>query len=141
MNFACISFITGIIIGFEQDTYTFFEAFNATGNLIPVVVIKGNNRRSELEFLVIAQFIDGSATRQTADTFGDYIRFPPRLTLPFPAAAESISFYFELINDRLPEPNEEFSIELTTSGAPRVIVGQAGGPFSSARIVIIDDDG
>ena len=136
-----LSFITGIVIGFEQNTYTIFEAFNATGDLILIPVIKGNNQRSELRFDVIAQFIDGTATRETDNTIGDYIRVDARVTLPFPAAAESISFSFELINDRLPEPNEEFSIALTTSGAPRVIVGQDGGPFSSTRIVIIDEDG
>ena len=136
------SFIAGIVIGFEQDTYTVFEAFNATGvDVIPVVVIKGNNRQSELTFDVIAQFIDGTATRNTADAIGDYSRVPPRLTLAFPAAAESIRFTFVLINDRLPESNEEFSIWLTTSGAPRVIVGQDGSPFSRATVVIIDDDG
>ena len=132
---------TGIVIGFEQNTYTVFEAFNATGDLIHIPVIKGNNRQSELRFDVIAQFIDGTATRVTGDITGDYITFEPRVTLPFPAAAERIHFNFELLNDRLAEVVEEFSIELTTSGAPRVVVGQVGGPFSSARIVIIDGPG
>ena len=132
------SFITGIVIGFEQNTYTVFEAFNTTGELIQIPVIKGNNRQSELDFDVIAQFIDGTATREIDNTIADYIKPDPRISLPFPAAAERIHFDFELINDRLPEDVEDFGIELTTSGAPRVVVGQAGG---SARIVIIDEDG
>ena len=135
------SFITGIVIGFEHDTYTVFEAFGATGELIQIPVIKGNNRQSELRFDVIAQFIDGTATRHTDDTIGDYIIFLARVQLPFLAAAESVEFSFQLVSDRLPEDVENFRIELTTSGAPRVVVGQAGGPFSSARIVIIDEDG
>ena len=132
------SFITGIVIGFEQNTYTVFEA---TGDLIHIPVTKGNNRQSELRFDVIAQFIDGTATRVTGDTIGDYITLEPRVTLPFPAAAERINLNFELVNDRLAEDVEDFSIELNTSGAPRVVVGQPGGPFSSARIVIIDGPG
>ena len=140
MTFACVFFITGIVIGFEQDTYTIFEV-NATGDLILIPVIKGNNRESELRFDVIAQFIDGTATRVIGNTTGDYIRLIPRVTLPFFATAERINFDFELVSDRLPEDVEEFSIQLTTSGQPRVIVGQADGPFSSATIVIIDEDG
>ena len=137
------SFITAIPIGFEQERYTVSEALGATGELIPIPVIKGNNLQSELRFAVIAQFIDGTATltRWTDDTIGDYITLIPRQFLLFPAAAESISFSFEVIHDRLPEPNEEFSIELTTSGAPRVVVGQDGGPFARTTVVIVDDDG
>ena len=135
------SFITAIPIGFEQERYTVSEALDGTGELIPIPVIKGNNLQSELRFDVIAQFIDGTATRETGDTIGDYIIPVPRETRLFPAAAESISYDFVVINDRLPEPNEEFSIALTTSGAPRVMIGQDGGPFNRATVVIIDDDG
>ena len=135
------SFITAIPIGFEQERYTVSEALDATGDPIPIPIIKGNNLQSELRFDAIAQFIDGTATRETDDTTGDYISIVPRRTLPFPAAAESISFTFELIDDRLPEDVEEFSIELTTSGAPRVNIGQPGGPFSRTTVVIVDDDG
>ena len=135
------SFITGIVIGFEEDTYTVSEASGNEYSIPPDVVIKGNNQKSELRFDVIAQFIDGTATRVTRDTIGDYITFEPRVTLLFRAAVERIGFYFDVINDRLPEPDEEFSIALTTLGAPRVVVGQDGGPFSSARIVITDEDG
>ena len=135
------SFITAIPIGFEQERYTVSEEFDAIGELIPIPVIKGNNLQSELRFDVIAQFIDGTATRLIDVTDGDYITPDPREFLLFPAAAESISLDFEVINDRLPEPNEEFTIELTTSGAPRVMVGQDGGPFARTTVVIVDVDG
>ena len=55
------SFIIVILIGFEQETYTVFEAFNISGDPIPVPIIKGNNLQSELQFDVIAQFRDGTA--------------------------------------------------------------------------------
>ena len=135
-----VSFITGITIGFEQERYTVFEAFNATGDLIPIPIIKGTNQQSELEFDVISQFIDGTATRLTGVTGGDYLA-NARVVLPFLPNQQSIELRFELLQDRLPEPNEDFTIELTTSGAPRVVVGQDGGLFARTTVVIVDDDG
>ena len=96
--------------------------------------------RSELQFDVIAQFIDGSAQRSTGNVIGDYVQGNPRVSLLFPADEQLIQFSFELIQDRLPEDMEDFIIELTFSGAPRVEIG-GGGLFGRATIVIIDDDG
>ena len=79
------SFITAIPIGFEQERYTVFEEFNATGELIPIPIIKGNNLQSELRFDVIAQFIDGTATRLIDVTGGDY------------QTIEGLSFHFCLM--------------------------------------------
>ena len=129
------SFITAIPIGFEQERYTVSEANDTLGDLIPIPIIKGNNLQSELEFEVIAQFIDDTATRLT-----DYL-VVARIVIPFLPNDQSIQVQFLLLQDRLPEPNEEFTIELTTSGAPRVVVGQDGGPFARTTVVIIDDDG
>ena len=134
------SFITAIPIGFEQERYTVFEAFNATGGQILIPVIKGNNLESELEFDVIGQFIDGSAQREIGAGTGDFIAIQPRVTLLFPTDEQFIEVGFILIQDRLPEDAEDFSIELTTSGAPRVEIG-SGGLFGRATIVIIDNDG
>ena len=135
------SFFTAIPIGFEQERYTVFEAFNATGDEIPIPVIKGNSLQSELPFNVIAQFIDGTATRRTMDNVGDFATVRPRTTIPFFANQSRIPFQFELTSDRIPEQPEEFTIELTTFGAPRVVVGAEGIVFGRATIVIIDDDG
>ena len=133
-------FIAAIPIGFEQERYTVSEAIDATGVLTAIPIIKGNNLQSELEFAVISQFIDGTATRLTGVTGGDY-QVDARVVLPFIPDDQSIQLLFELLQDRLPEPNEEFTIELTTSGAPRVVIGQDGGPFARTTVVIIDDDG
>ena len=135
------SFITAIPIGFEQEQYTVFEEFNATGDLIPIPIIKGNNLQSELRFDVIAQFIDGTATRLIDVTGGDYQTIEARVVIPFLPNDQSIQVQFLLLQDRLPEPNEDFTIELTTSGAPRVVVGQDGGPFARTTVVIVDDGG
>ena len=70
---------------------------------------------------------------------GDYIALQ-RVTFPFFPDDQFTQIRFELIQDRLPEDDEEFSIELTSLGV-RVVIGQPGGPFSRATIVIIDDDG
>ena len=129
------SFITAITIGFEQERYTVSEEFDAFDDLIPIPIIKGNNLQSELEFAVISQFIDGTATRLT-----DFLA-SSRVSNPFLPTEQSIPVQFDLLQDRLPENNEEFTIELTTSGAPRVMIGQDGGPFSRTTVVIIDDDG
>ena len=135
-----VSFITDIPIGFVQETYTVFEEFNATGDLIPIEIIKGNNLESELLFDVIAQFRDGTATRQEGTMLADY-SVASRVTIPFPAASSFITVSYVLLQDDLPEPTEQFTIELTSSGAPRVDIGQAGGPFACATIFIIDSDG
>ena len=134
------SFIIGIPIGFEQEQYTVTEEFNATGDLIPIPVIKGNNLQSELQFDVIAQFIDCTATRLIGFS-GDYQTSEARVSIPFFPNQQAIELEFQLLQDRLPEPTEEFTIELTTSRAPRVVVGQPGGPFSRTTVVIVDDDG
>ena len=135
------SFIIVILIGFEQETYTVFEAFNISGDKIPVPVIKGNNLQSELQFDVIAQFRDGTAVRETPGMAGDYFTSEPRITLSFIPNEQLISFTFILVIDDLAEPEEEFSIELTVSGAPRVVIGQGGGPFGRASVVIMDAAG
>ena len=134
------SFITGIPIGFEQERYTVSEALDAIGELILIPIIKGNNLQSELEFTVISQFIDGTATRLTGVTGGDY-QADARVAIPFGPNQQFVLVQFLLLQDRLPEPNEEFSIELSTLGATRVNIGQLGGPFSRTTVVIVDDDG
>ena len=135
-----ISFITAISIGFEQERYTVFEAFDATGELIPIPVIKGNNLQSDLQFDVVAHFIDGTAQQGTDTTTGDYFTGLRWILIPFPANDQRITFTFELIQDQLPEDAEDFTIELMSSRGSRVIVGQDGGPFARTTVVIIDDD-
>ena len=134
------SFITVIPIGFVQERYTVFEALNATGEMIQIPVIKRNNLQSELNFSVIAQFIDGSAQRGVGNTTRDFITVAPRVTRLFLPGEQLIDFGFLLNQDRLPEDMEDFSIELTTSGAPRVEI-DSSSLFGRATVVIRDDDG
>ena len=90
---------------------------------------------------MIAQFRDGLAQRETGGLTGDYSTVRPRITIPFPADEQVIQVHFLLINDQLPEDTEDFFIELTSSGAPRVVIGKVGGPSSRARVFIMDEDG
>ena len=125
------SFVTDIFIGFEQQRYTVFEA-DAYGDLTSIPVIKANE--SELQINVIAQISDDSAEE------GSDYQAMPKIFIPFSANEQSIDILFVLLGDDIPEDDEEFTIELTTSGdAPHVMIG--GGLFGRATIVIIDDDG
>ena len=124
------SFITDIFIGFGQQRYTVFEA-DATGGLTSIPVIKANHL--QLQFDVIVQISDGSAEE------GSDYQAMPRSTIRFLANELSIDITFVLLQDAIPEDKEEFFIELTTSGAPRVMIG--GGLFGRVTVVIIDDDG
>ena len=123
-----------IFIGFEQQRYTVFEA-DAYGDSTLIPVFTANGQEPEIQFNVISQILDGSAEEGS-----DYDAMR-RITWPFLANEQSIDIEFVLLGDDIPEDEEEFTIELelTTSGAPRVMIG--GGLFGRTTVVIIDDDG
>ena len=126
------SFITDIFIGFEQQRYTVFEA-DAYGDLTSIPVITANGLGSEFQFDVMVQILDDSAE------VGKDFQAMPRNTIQFLANEQSIDVTLEILQDDSPEGEEQFFIELTTSGAPRVMIG--GGLFGRTTVVIKDDDG
>ena len=99
--------------------------------LIPV--IKAKCQQPELQFDVMVQILDGSA-----EVGKDY-QAMPRSTIQFLANEQSINVPLVIYQDDTREGEEQFFIELTTSGAPRVMIG--GGLFGRTTVVIIDDDG
>ena len=121
-----------MFIGFEQQRYTVFEA-DAYGDLTLIPVITANGHEPELQFDVMVQILDGSA-----EVGKDY-QAMPRTTIPFLANEQSIDVPLIILQDDSPEGEEQFFIELSTSGAPRVMIG--GGLFGRTTIVIKDDDG
>ena len=127
-----VSFIAVTFIGFEQQRYTVFEA-DAFGDLTLIPVIIANGLESELQFDVMIQILDDSA-----EVGKDY-QAMARNTIRFLANEQSIDVPLVILQDDIPEGEEQFFIELTTSGAPRVMIG--GGLFGRTTVVIIDDDG
>ena len=130
-------------------TYTFFEA-NATFNTIPI--IKGGNQRSELTFSLRASIIRGSDANaaETDQSSNDRdILAGETQDRVFRPDQQSVPFQFELIGDFDPEPTENFQVELSLEesglnvnlGGMVEIDGSTSVLFSSAQIVIIDDDG
>ena len=130
-------------------TYTFFEA-NDTFTMIPI--IKGGNQRSELTFSLRASIIRGSdanAAETDQDSSDRDILARETQDRTFRPAQQSVPFVFELIDDDDPEPTEDFQVELSLEesglnvnlGGVVEIDGSISVLFSSARIVIIDDDG
>ena len=133
LSHCCVSFVTVIFIGFEQQRYTVFEA-DADGTLTLIPVLKANNQESELQFLLVAQISD-----RTTQIGSDYLAVT-RSFITFSANQQFINVQSELLPDVIPEDEEEFTIELTTSGdAPRIMIG--GSLFGRTTVVIIDDDG
>ena len=136
----CIFFNLAITIGFEQEFYTVFEAFNATGELIEVPIIKSNNQTSNETFEVIVSVIAGSSSNAATDGT-DYFSGRNVSSFSFRPDQQRINYQFELIDDDTPEGEEVFQLELSLgSGTPGVSVG-GGGVYSRATVVIIDDDG
>ena len=129
-------------------TYTFFE-INATFNTIPI--IKGGNQRSELTFSLRASIIRGSdanaaETDQTIPFMDRDIIAGETQDRVFRPDEQSVPFVFELIDDDEPESIEDFQVELSLEESGLNVnlggmVGDGSVLFSSARIVIIDDDG
>ena len=127
-------------------TYTFFEA-NATLNTIPI--IKGGNQRSELTFSLRASIIRGSdANAAETDINSDDRDIIAAETQDrvFRPVQQSVPFVFELLNDDEPESIEDFQVELSLEESGLNVnlgglIGDGSVLFSSARIVIIDDDG
>ena len=137
-----------INIGFEQERYTVYEAFNGTGDLIPIPIVKENGQESELTFEVIATLLLGSGPT-AAQQGQDFVALPAVQREDFGADETIISYRFELFDDTaenpdVPEPTETFQITLflAEEGLTGVRVGASGGSlFATATIVIIDDDG
>ena len=121
-----------MFIGFEQERYTVCEA-DAYGDLTLIPVITANGQESELQFDVMVQILDGSA-----EVGKDY-QAMPRSTIRFLANEQSIDVPLVIYQDDTREGEEQFFIELTTSGAPHVMIG--GGLFGRTTVVIKDDDG
>ena len=129
---------TAINIGFEQERYTVYEAFNATGELIPIPIIKENGQESELTFEVIATLTLGSGPT-AAQPGEDFDANPPVQRQDFDPDEQEIYFRFELFDDTpdVPEPTETFQIEISLFNMAAI----GGSLFDTATIVIIDDDG
>ena len=136
---------TAINIGFEQETYTFYETFNGTGDLIPVPIVKENGQDSELAFEVIATLLLGGGP--TAAQQGvDFMALPAVQREDFGADETVINYLFEIFDDDpdVPEPTETFQITLflAEEGLTTINLGASGGSlFATATIVIIDTDG
>ena len=82
----------------------------------------------------MVQILDDSA-----EVGSDY-QAMPMSTIQFLANEQSTDATLIIFQDDSPEGEEQFFIELTTSGdVPHVMIG--GGLFGRATTVIIDDDG
>ena len=134
-----------ITIGFIQERYTVYEAFNATGELIPIPIIKENNQQSEITFEVISTISLGSGPT-AAQPDEDFFANPPVQRQDFNPNEQEINYNFELSDDspenpNVPEPTETFQVQLSLvdEGLPDINIG--GSLFATATVVIIDDDG
>ena len=147
VNPACIyytvlydSFNTAIMFGFEREIFTFFEAFNTTGDLIPLPIVISNNQRSEETFSVRISLVAGNSSN-TATEGADFAPFSNPTILDFIPDEQRLNFQIILFADDTPEGEESFQIELSlTTSVPGVSVG-GGGVFSRTTVVIVDDDG
>ena len=139
---------TALNIGFIQERYTVYEGFNATGELIPIPIIKENNQQSEITFEVITVLTLGSGPT-AAQPGEDFEANPPVQRPVFDADEQEINYHLELFDDspanpNVPELTETFQIQLSLKdeGLPNINIGASGGTlFATATVVIIDDDG
>ena len=134
---------TAINVGFEQERYTVFEATDANGQLIPIPIIKENGQKSELTFEVIATLTLGSGPT-AAQLDEDFFSNPPVRRQDFDPDEQEIDYLFELSGDNVPEPTETFQIQLSLvdEGLTNINLAASGGSlFTTATVVIIDDDG
>ena len=118
-----------------------FEAFNATGQLIPIPIIKENNQLSELTFEVIATLTLGSGP-MAAQPGEDFDAFPQVQRQDFDPDEQEIEYVFELFDEDILEPLETFQIQLSLAdeGLTSVDLEAVGGSlFATATIVIVDD--
>ena len=134
-----------INIGFEQERYTVFEAFNATGELIPIPIIKENNQQSEITFEVISTILLGNGPT-AAQPNEDFEANPPVQRQDFDADEQEIDYRFDLLDDtptnpNVPEPIETFQIQLSLEDEGLQDINIGGSLFATATVVIIDDDG
>ena len=145
--FSTFFYYTAINIGFEQERYTVFEATDATGQLIPIPIIKENDQESEITFEVIATLILGSgptAAQPYEDFQADLVQ-----KQNFDPDEQEIDYLYELFDDTpenpdVPELTETFQIQLSLAdeGLTNINLAAGGGSlFATATIVIIDDDG
>ena len=143
-----VFYCTAINVGFEQERYTVYEALNATGELIPIPIIKENDQESEITFEVIATLKLGS-DRLAAQPGEDFVANPPVQRQNFDTDEQFIVYQFELFDDTpenpgVPEHTETFQIQLSLAdeGLTNINLGASGGSlFATATIVIIDNDG
>ena len=146
-----VFFYAVLTIGFEQNSYTIFEAFNATGELLSIPVVKGNNQRSELTFSLTFSIIRGgglnSANIDQTDGDVDIIADLAQDRDFFPDK-QSLAFVFELVNDNEPEADEVFQVELSLGPEESGLSVNLGGVladgtdlFPRTEVVIVDNDG
>ena len=144
--FCC--YCAAINVGFEQERYTVFEATDATGQLIPIPIIKENDQESEITFEVIATLTLGSGPT-AAQPGEDFEANPPVQRQPFRPDEQEIDYRYELFDDTpanpdVPETTETFQIQLSLAdeGLTNINLGASGGSlFFTATVVIVDDDG
>ena len=143
-------FHTALIIGFEQNSYTVSESLNASGEIIPIPVIKGNNQRSELTFRLTFNTITGSGPNAANIDQSDFGNTDIIATLvqdrQFSPDRQSIPFHFELVDDSELEALEVFQVQLSLfeSGLSVNLGGvlaDGSALFASTQIFIVDDDG
>ena len=136
------SSVTAITIGFEQNSYTVREALNATR----IPIIKGNNQRSEITFLLVSTISTGGGPNPanlTDDIIADTVQ-----SKDFLPDEQSLPFEFQLVNDDIVEAVEVFQVELSLGSEETGISVNLGGRiadgstlFASTEVFIIDDDG
>lgn len=147
-DFNYVSFYAALTIGFEQSSYTIFEAFNGTGELIRIPVVKGNNRRTELTFSLTFSIVRGAGPnsanidqmdRASRDIVADLAQEDD-----FPAERQNLDFLFELVNDDETEMDEVFQVEMSLSqeeSGLNVNLGGGSSLFATTEVFIVDDDG
>ncbi len=149
--YSIIFFYTALLIGFEQNSYTVYESLNATGERVKIPVIKGNNRQSELTFLLTFNVISGSGPNAANINQADFHRDILTTLISsrtFSSDEQSIHFLFELCNDLEIEVLEVFEIELSLYPKESGLNINLGGMladgsslFASTQIFVVDDDG
>ena len=146
-DFNYVSFYAALTIGFEQSSYTIFEAFNGTGELIRIPVVKGNNRRSELTFSLTFSIVRGagpnSANIDQLDSARDIVANLAQVD-DFPPERQNLDFLFELVDDDETEMDEVFQVEMSLSqeeSGLNVNLGGGSSLFATTEVFIVDDDG
>ena len=133
---------TAINIGFGQERYTVSEADVAGGGMMRIPIIKENDQQSEVTFEVLATLLTGSGLNAAVEGMNGDFQANTTQSQDFVPDEQVIYFQFELFDDELPEPVEQFEIQLSlpdVAGLTGINLG--GSLFPRATVVIVDNDG